>query len=165
MRHILDHWLKIIFILSIVAIGSALIAEFFFKLVPCKMCLNQRYTYYLIICTVMLFYLLRFNQSIWFSIVNEIGIIYGLFYSIWHVGIEQQILNGPESCSGVLLKTDSIENLKEQIFNQAITSCTEIIWTIFGLSAATINSILLLFILFFNSIYIFKDFYGSKKIT
>ena len=97
------------------------------------------------------------------SILNQIAVIYGLFYALWHVGIEQKILPGPASCSGTLSNTTSIQNLKEQINNQAIVNCTDITWTIIGLSAASINSILLLLILIFNSIFIVQSFYGSKK--
>ena len=87
----------------------------------------------------------------------------GLFYSIWHIGIENKILSGPASCSGTLSQTDSIQNLKQQIANQAIVNCSEITWTIGGLSAATLNSLLLLLILFFNTMFILQYFYGSKK--
>ena len=164
MNRILNNWLGIIFTLSFVAIISALIAEYFFNLIPCKMCLKQRYPYYAIILLITFFYFFPKFKNIWLYILIELAIIYGLFYSIWHVGIEQKILTGPASCSGTLLKTNSIQNLKEQINNQAIVSCADINWIIFGLSAATINSILLLFILIFNSIYLIQNFYDQKKI-
>ena len=97
-------------------------------------------------------------------ILIELSILYGLFYAIWHVGIEQKILKGPASCSGELSNTNSIENLKEQINNQSIINCNDVTWSILNLSAATINSILLLLILIINSIYIVKKFYAQKKI-
>ena len=56
MMRIINNWLNILFILSIIAITSALIAEFFYDLAPCKMCLKQRYPYYAIIFLVILFY-------------------------------------------------------------------------------------------------------------
>ena len=163
MNRILNNWLSCIFILSIIAIGSAFIAEYFFNLAPCKMCLKQRHTYYAIILLFIIFYFFRRTKNIWLYILNQIAILYGLFYAVWHVGIEQNILPGPESCSGTLSKTDSIQRLKAQINNQEIINCSDISWSILGLSAATINSLLLLFILTFNSIYILQNFYGSKK--
>jgi len=156
------HWIGILFSISLVAIASALIAEHLFDLAPCKMCLNQRYPYYLIIIMAILFYLFRKTQNIWLYILSHVAILYGLFYSVWHVGIEQKILSGPSSCSGILNQTNSIENLKQQIENQAIVNCSEITWTIMGLSAATINSLIFLFIFTFNTIFIIKKFYGSK---
>ena len=163
MSLILKNWLSIFFILCILAIGSALIAEHFFNLVPCKMCLKQRHAYYAIIPLIIIFYLINKKNNIWLYIFNEIAILYGLFYAVWHVGIEQNILAGPTSCSGILSKTNSLQNLKEQISNQAIVSCSDISWSILGLSAASINTLLLLFILTFNTIFIVKYLYEAKK--
>jgi disulfide bond formation protein DsbB len=164
MNRLLNNWLFLLFTLSLIALISALTAEFFFDLAPCKMCLKQRHPYYAIIIFIVLFYFFRKIKNIWLFILSEFAILYGLFYAIWHVGIEQKILPGPSSCSGTLSNTNSIQNLKEQISNQPIVNCAEISWTMLGLSAATINSILLLLILFFNSIYILQNFYGAKKI-
>ena len=116
----------LIFILSTIALGSALIAEFYFDLFPCKMCLKQRHPYYIIIFLVILFYIFKKTNNILLFILNEIAIFYGLFYSIWHTGIERKILKGPSSCSGTLTKTNSIQNLKEQISSQEIINCNEI---------------------------------------
>ena len=164
MNYILKNWLILLFTLSIIALISALSAEYFFYLFPCKMCLKQRHTYYAIITVLIFFYFFRKINTILLFILTESSILYGLFYSVWHIGIEQKILQGPISCSGILSQTNSIQDLKNQISNQSIVSCADISWTILGLSAATINSILLLLILIFNSIYILKIFYDQKKI-
>jgi len=163
MTRILNNWLISIFLLSLIAIGSALIAEYLYNLIPCKMCMKQRQTYYFIIGIVILFYFFRKTKNIWLYILNELAILYGLFYAIWHVGIEQKILKGPASCSGVISATNSIKSLKEQIINQPIENCSEVTWSFLGLSAATSNSILLLFILTFNTIFILKNYLWFKK--
>jgi len=165
MNYILKRLVFILFILSIIAICSALFAEHFLDLTPCKMCLKQRYPYYAIISFIIIFYFFRKQKNILLFIINEMAIIYGLFYAIWHIGIEQKILDGPLSCSGKLSKSESIQNLKDQIINQSIVNCSEISWKIFGLSAATINCLALLLILIFNTIYIYNFYYGSKKIN
>ena len=165
MKYILRYWVILLFILANIAIISALSAEYIFDLSPCKMCLKQRHPYYVIIVMIILFYFLKKIKNILLYILIDIATIYGIFYSVWHVGIEQKLISGPASCSGTLLNTNSIQNLKEQINNQAITNCSDISWAILGISAATINSILLLLILIFNSIYISQKFYGAKKIN
>ena len=163
MIRIFNNWLNILFILSIIAITSALVAEFFFDLEPCKMCLKQRYPYYVIIFLIILFYIFKQTKNIWLFIFSQIALLYGFFYAVWHVGIEQKILPGPASCAGTLSQTNSIQNLKQQITNQAIVNCSEITWAVFGLSAATLNALLLLFFLIFNTIFIVQYFYGTKK--
>ena len=55
MNYIIRYWAIVVFILSAIAISSALIAEYVFNLLPCKMCLYQRYPYYFIISIFILF--------------------------------------------------------------------------------------------------------------
>ena len=158
------YWFWAIGILSMTAISSALIAEYIFNLEPCSMCLKQRYPYYFILILFVLFIVIHKFSSIWFYFGVQLASVYGLFYSIWHVGIEQKILSGPDSCSGSLNTSESVENLKEQIIGKAVINCEDIVWVFFGISAATINTFLLLLIFIINSIYIQK-YYASKKNT
>ena len=141
------YWFYLVTLFSVVALASAFVAEFYFDLAPCDMCLKQREPYYVIIAGFIFIAIIKWQHSIWFYLGVQIISVYGLFYSIWHVGIEQNILKGPASCSGSLLQTDSVQDLKQQITNKPVINCSDIIWSIGGLSAATINSILQLFIL------------------
>ena len=156
------YWFYIVGLLSIFAISFALIAEFYFNLEPCKLCLKQREPYYVLIIIFIIFLLLGWQKKIWFYLLVQIIIIYGLFYSVWHVGIENKILPGPSSCSESLkISTDKL-TLKEQILSKNIINCEEAVWKIFGLSAATINSLLLILIFLINVIYLINR-YGTKK--
>ena len=161
---IFRYWFWVISILSMLAISSALIAEYIFNLEPCSMCLKQRYPYYFILIIFVLFLFIHQFPRILFYLGAQLASVYGLFYSIWHVGIEQKILSGPDSCSGSLNTSESVENLKEQIIGKAVINCEDIVWVFFGISAATINTFLLLLIFIINSIYIQK-YYASKKNT
>ena len=162
MNYIIRYWGIIFFFLCVVAISSALIVEYVFHILPCQMCLNQRYPYYFIISIFIVFYFIFKTPSIWLYVLSELAVLYGLFYSVWHVGIEQNLLTGSSKCSGKLREANSVSDLKEQILNQAVINCNEINWSVFGLSAATLNSLLLFFLLLFNTIFIFK-IYGNKK--
>ena len=164
MNYIIRHWGVIIFFLCVVAISSALIAEYIFHILPCQMCLNQRYSYYFIISIFIVFYFINKTPNIWLYVLTELAVLYGLFYSVWHVGIEQNLLTGPSSCSGKLGETNSVSDLKEQILNQPIISCSEISWSMLGLSAATLNSFLLILLLLFNTIFIIKIYNYDEKI-
>jgi len=163
MNYIMRHWGFILFFLCVVAISIALIAEYFFHILPCKMCLNQRYPYYFIISIFIVCYFINKKTNIWLYILTELAVLYGLFYSVWHIGIEQNLLTGPSSCSGRFGETNSVSDLKEQILNQDIINCNEISWSMLGLSAATLNSILLSLLLLFNTIYIFKIYNNDEE--
>ena len=58
--------------------------------------------------------------------------------------------------------TNNALKLKEQILSKPVINCEDIAWSIFGLSAATINSLLLFLIFILNAIYLWKN-YGTKK--
>ena len=156
------YWFYLVTLFSVFALASALIAEYYFDLQPCAMCLKQREPYYIIIAGFILVMLLKWKDKIWFYVGVQIVSIYGLFYSLWHVGIENKILAGPSSCSGGLNISTNTSSLKEQIISKAVINCEEVAWSIFGLSAATLNSLLLFLIFIINAIYIVY-IYGSKQ--
>ena len=156
------YWFYLVTLFGVVALTSAFIAEFYFDLAPCEMCLKQREPYYVIVLGFILIAILRWQKRIWFYLGVQLISIYGLFYSVWHVGIEYKLLTGPAGCSGGLNSTKNISSLKEQILSKPVINCEDIAWSIFGLSAATINSVLLFLIFILNAIYLWKD-YGTKK--
>ena len=156
------YWLYLVTLISVVALASAFIAEFYFNLVPCKMCLKQREPYYIIIVGFTLIKILKWQDRIWFYLGVQLISIYGFFYSIWHVGIENKLLSGPAGCSDGLNITNNASDLKEQILSKPVINCEDVAWSIFGLSAATVNSLLLFLIFILNAIYIFNN-YGKKK--
>ena len=156
------YWFYLVTIFSVVALVSAFVAQFYFDLDPCEMCLKQREPYYIIIVGFMLIAILKWQQRIWFYLGVQLISIYGLFYSIWHVGIENKLLSGPAGCSGELNITNNTSSLKDQILSKPVINCEDVAWSIFGLSAATINSLLLFLIFILNAIYIFNN-YGAKK--
>ena len=159
---IIRNWTALLFVISIISISSALIAEHFFSLQPCELCLKQRHPYYLILICLVFVFLLKSLSKIWLYVVIQFASVYGLFYSIWHVGVENKILKGPTGCSTMLTISESASDLKAQILSKQVISCDEVIWSFFGISAASINTLVLLVIFIFNAIYLFNN-YGFKK--
>ena len=159
---IIRNWSILLFIISFISISSALIAEYIFNLQPCELCLKQRHPYYLILICLILIFVLKNLNKIWLFLVIQFASVYGLFYSIWHVGVENKILKGPAGCSAMLTNSENTLDLKAQILSKKVINCDEIIWSFFGVSAASINTIVLLVIFIFNAIYFYK-YYGFKK--
>jgi len=159
------YWFYIVSFISIAALGSAFIAEFYFYLTPCELCLKQREPYYFIIAGFIIIAILRWQQQIWFYLGVQILSIYGLFYSIWHVGIENKLLSGPKGCSGGLEITNNTSSLKDQIISKPVINCEDVAWDFFGLSAATINSFLLILIFILNAIYLWNNYVSKKEIN
>jgi len=159
------YWFYIVGLLSIMALASAFVAEFYFDLAPCEMCLKQREPYYFIIASFIIITILKWQEQIWFYLGVQIISIYGLFYSIWHVGIENKFLPGPVGCSSGLNMTTNTSSLKEQILSKPVINCEDIVWSIFGLSAASINSLLLFLIFILNAIYVWNNYATNKEIN
>ena len=91
------NWALIILIIAIVAIATALIAEHIFNILPCQMCIYQRYSYYSLIILSIIFLLLKKQNSSIYYLLVEIMLIVGLFFSLWHIGIENHTLE--EACN------------------------------------------------------------------
>ena len=159
---IIRNWAKLLFVISFISISSALVAEYFFNLQPCELCLKQRHPYYLILICLVFIFLLKNLNKIWLYIIIQLASVYGLYYSIWHVGVENEILKGPAGCSAMLISSESAADLKAQILSKQVIGCDEVIWSFFGISAASINTLVLLVIFIFNAIYLYKH-YGLKK--
>ena len=158
---IIRNWNYFLFLISSIAILSALIAEYIYGLQPCELCLKQRHPYYLfIIISLLIFFIPNLYKLITFGLV-QIGTIYGIFYSIWHVGVENKLLKGPANCSANLSISSNTADLKEQILNQQVISCDEVLWSFFGISAASLNTVILIFIFVMNGLYIY--YYGKKE--
>ena len=159
---IIRSWTLLLFIISLISISSALIAEYFFNLQPCELCLKQRHPYYLILVSLVFIFIIKNLNKVVFYLLIQLATVYGLFYSIWHVGVENKILKGPSGCSVMLKNSESASDLKAQILSKQVISCDEVIWSFFGISAASINTLVLLVIFILNAIYLFKN-YGTKK--
>ena len=156
------NWHYFLIVISITTILFALVAEYYFGLQPCGLCLKQRHPYYLfIIVTLIIFFMPHFYKTLMYILI-QLGAIYGLFYSIWHVGVENKLLKGPSGCSAGLSISSNTADLKEQILNKQIISCDEIIWSFFGISAASLNTMVLLFIFVINGTYIY-NYYVKKE--
>ena len=159
---IIRNWAALLFLISFMSISSALVAEYFFNLQPCELCLKQRHPYYLILICLVFIFLLKNLNKIWLYIIIQLASVYGLYYSIWHVGVENEILKGPAGCSAMLISSESAADLKAQILSKQVISCDEVIWSFFGISAASINTLVLLVIFIFNAIYLYRN-NGFKK--
>jgi len=160
---ILRYWHHLLIIISVIAITSALIAEYVFNLQPCELCLKQRHPYYLIIFVSLIIFFIPVFQRLFSYILIQLAAIYGIFYSIWHVGVENKLLKGPSGCTAGLSKSLSAADLKEQILSKQVISCDEVIWSFFGISAASLNTIILLFIFVMNGLYIYKIYVKKEK--
>ena len=140
-------YLKIIFLISITSIISAYFIEYILGHQPCNLCLIERIPYGLALILITFNYI--FNKSEYFVILLLIlTFIFSLIISIYHLGIEQGLLEESVVC-GLKNASDIIskEELLKQLQMKTI-SCKDVTFRIFGFSLTTINIIISLLILF-----------------
>ena len=155
--------------ISIGMILFALISEYRFGFTPCSLCVIQRYPHILIaITSVWLFFFRTHNLFIY--PLNTLVMAFSIILASYHVGVEQGIFQGPQSCSSSNLSSvseKSAEALLKDILNTSVVRCNEITWSFMSLSMASWNLIMsiALFICWTLSSLHFLRFFQSKSFS
>ena len=155
--------------ISLSMILFVLISEYVFGFAPCSLCLIQRYPHMLVAITSV--WLIFFKTHNFFLYpVNTLMMALSIILASYHVGVEQSIFQGPQSCSSSnlsLVSEKSAETLLKEILNTSVVRCNEVIWSFMGLSMATWNLILsiALFIGWTVSTLHFLRFFQSKSFS
>ena len=150
--------LNIILFISIIALVSAYFIEYVLGYKPCNLCLIERWPY--LIATIFILTNLITNK-IEKIILIILAIIFAAatILSFYHVGIEQGFFDESLVCISnneinSLNKEDIIKELQKEV-----VSCKNVEFTFFGLSLATINTV----ISFLLSAITFKLFINYEK--
>ena len=141
-----DFYLRLILIISLVAIISAYFIEYVLGHQPCNLCLIERIPYGLSIILISLNYFFKKNKK--FIILLLILIFFFSFaISAYHLGIEQGLFEESAICSlknttGIISKEEILKQLQEKT-----VSCKDVTFRIFGLSLTSINILLSLILI------------------
>ena len=155
--------------ISFTMILFALISEHVFGLIPCSLCLIQRYPHIFVsFASVWLIFFRTHNFFIY--PINTLIMALSITLASYHVGVEQSIFQGPQSCSSsslYLVNDKSAEALLQDILNSSIKRCNDVTWSFLNLSMATWNLILSigLFLGWTVSSLRFVRFYQSKPFS
>ena len=116
---------------------SAIYIEYILKVPACNLCLYQRIPYYLSI--LILFYII-FNKSTNIIPIISLAILMfvNIVLSIYHVGVEQQIISEPMLCRSNS-NIQNVDQLLENLKNNTFISCKDVNFTFLGFSLASIN--------------------------
>ena len=134
-------------IISTVSLLSAFYLQIELELVPCKLCILQRWPHVINILIIVIFLTLPKNQNIlvFFGLTNA---VLGTLLAGYHFGLEEGYWMNVFSCSGLQgLENLNSKSLLNVLKNTPISSCEKVQWSIFGVSLAGIN-FLVFFILF-----------------
>ena len=133
--------IKLIFIISVVALSSAFFIQYVLGHQPCNLCRLERIPYLLAIIIIILNY--KFVHIEKLSILLLILIfVAATILSLYHLGIEQGFVKESLVCdlknsSNLLSKEDILKQLQEKK-----VSCKDVTFKIFGLSLTSYNIII-----------------------
>ena len=147
----------------------ALISEHAFGFAPCSLCLIQRYPHLLVCLTSIWLFFFRTHYVFMYPF-NTLMMALSVILAAYHVGVEQSIFQGPQSCSSSnlsLASEKSVETLLQDILNTAVVRCNEVTWSFMSLSMAAWNLILsiCLFIAWTVSTLYFTKFFQFKSFS
>ena len=150
--------LNLILIFSIFALSAAYFIQYILGHKPCNLCLIERLPYIFAIIIISLGLILKKFEKI---IIIALFLIFvaATIISFYHFGIEQGFFKESFVCNlddniANLSKEDLIKKLQEQPI-----SCKDVSFRIFGLSLATINTIISLVL----SVIMIKLFLNYEK--
>ena len=142
--------LKLIFLISIIALASAFFIEYFLGHQPCNLCILERIPYLLALIIIVLNY--KFINLEKYFILSLILIFFAAtILSLYHLGIEQGFIEESLVCdlkngSNLLSKEDILKQLQEKN-----VSCKDVTFKILGLSLTSYNIIISILIVYFTT--------------
>ena len=149
-----------ILLLLALSVFSAYIVEYGLGHKPCKLCLYQRYPYYISIFLILNIIIIKKYIKLSLLILSLVSLI-GSFVAFYHFGIEQGFFNESLVCNVQNLDQNfSKEDILKQLSENTI-SCKTVTFRVFGLSLASINTIFS-FLLFGIFLKLFKNYEKNK---
>ena len=139
--------IKLILLISIIALISAFFIEFILGHQPCNLCILERIPYFLAIIVILLNYKF-FKFEKFFILFLTIVFLFGTVLSLYHLGIEQGLIQESLVCD---LKSGSNLLSKEEILKQLqekSVSCKDVTFKMFGLSLTSYNILISILITF-----------------
>ena len=152
--------LILILIFSISAILIALFIEYILGHKPCNLCLIERIPYIITILIISIFFIFKKNEKIYLFLLMII-FFFATLISFYHFAIEQGFIKESLVCNlKNLTENLTKEDILKELKNKSI-SCKDVTFRIFGLSLATINTIISLILTVIN-IKLFLN-YGKNR--
>ncbi|MDC0925187.1 disulfide bond formation protein B [Candidatus Pelagibacter sp.] len=137
--------IKLIFLISVIALVSAFFIEYVLGHQPCNLCILERIPYLLAIIIILLNFKFSHYEK-FFILLLSIIFLAGAIISLYHLGIEQGFIRESLVCdlksgSNLLSKEEILKTLQEKN-----VSCKDVTFKIFGLSLTSYNILISLLI-------------------
>ncbi|MEN8236862.1 MAG: disulfide bond formation protein B [Pseudomonadota bacterium] len=134
--------LFLIFLGCVFALAGAWIAQTFFGIQPCTLCLYQRYIYWAILVVAAVAALFKYPGMHRFALgVTCLLLLAELGVALYQVAVELHWTPLPAVCKAPSLSGQTIDELRQQLTSQPHVACDQVQWKLFGISMAGYNSL------------------------
>ncbi len=110
---------------AFLALLLAYITQYLFGLAPCQICFWQRKPFFAIVILSILFLFVPFlkkNQNLANKIIVFLLIVNAAI-AFYHIGVENKIFSGPNSCSSSAFNSNSLQELKMALEKAPSVNC------------------------------------------
>ena len=119
--------------------SGALWFQYVDGLMPCNLCLWQRWPHIIIICLALIALFLRTPRLVLTAIAITGATSFIL--AAYHAGVEWQLWSGPRGCTASLTSGDDLTSLTDSLLAAPVVRCDQVAWSFLGLSMAGWNSL------------------------
>ena len=151
---------NLILIFSVFALGAAYFVQYILGHKPCNLCLIERIPYIFAVLIIILTLILKKFEKL-VLVLLSLTFISATIISFYHFGIEQGFIAESSVCD---LESKNVNLSKDDLLKelqQKTISCKDVSFRIFGLSLATINTIIS-FILSIITIKLFTNYEKNR---
>ena len=120
-------------------LGGAFAFEYLGGLMPCNMCIWQRWPHAIIIVAALIG--LRGITPTFMMGIIAISAAVSVGLGSFHAGVEWQLWQGPSGCTAALQSNMAAADLVDQLLATPIVRCDEVAWSFLGISMAGWNAI------------------------
>ena len=131
----------------VAALGAALASEHWAGLLPCILCIYQRYAYLAALVFGGVGIAVSGQESFHRLTTAGAGLSFlaGSAIAVFHSGVERKWWRGTDECHAPDLDPSmTVEEMKDLLLAQNFVPCDEIPWALFGISMANFNVLAML---------------------
>lgn len=129
---------RMAFGVPLVLLGGALVGQYAFGLIPCALCVDQRWPHLAALLLAGAAFAVRDRAAVrWLIVIAAGGLATTAAIGGYHLGVEQGWWLGP-NCATALGTGDPLAD----ILARPVVACDRVQWSLFGLSLAAMNLIL-----------------------
>jgi disulfide bond formation protein DsbB len=140
MRLTIRSFAGFVLVASVAVLGGALASQYWGGLIPCELCLLERWPWRAAIMIALIALFVGRRPALpWVALLLAMVYAVSMAFAFYHVGVEQHWLAGPSACTAAPSGAMTLEQLKAQLLATPAVMCDKVQWSLFGVSLAGWN--------------------------